>query len=607
MMNLKRLSLTVALSALIAGCAMPPMQSPDVVDRSGNTNTQQSGMQMPVESLIDQANSAPPIQSAQLKLEAAKQLIARGEEDHALSLLDGIDTDILPPALRFDILSLQTQRAIQANDAERALSYLAYMPSLSTLPEEDVLLSEQLYADAFNLNGQALEEAKILIESTRYVHDEAQLQAYHDQIWAALQQLNNQELYQELQQPNNDYILQGWLELAQSARQVIDVRTSETNIDNWLAVWQAHPAAQIMPQDLITGGSANIENVARIGILLPQSGALENAGSAITEGILKAQANAQANGFTPEIVFIDSAPLNTAEEILSAVTNQGLEMIIGPLDKDKVNALANYNELPLPFLALNYADTSAFNLYQFGLSAEDEARDAATTAINAGKYSALVIAPDSDWGRRAHTAFTNTFTELGGSVADSLLFDSSKLSQQIPQLLRVDIGRLRANEARRRKKQSYSFANVRRNDADVILLAARPQDARLIKPFLKFYFANNIPVYATSQVYGGSPDPKADIDLNGVMFGDIPWILSPPSALQRSIASTKNNTQTRYGRLYALGADAYNLYPYLQELSMTPGAQLNGETGQLSVNSNNKVMRHLQWAVFKQGIPVLME
>lgn len=40
---------------------------------------------------------------------------------------------------------------------------------------------------------------------------------------------------------------------------------------------------------------------------------------------------------------------------------------------------------------------------------------------------------------------------------------------------------------------------------------------------------------------------------------------------------------------------------------MTPGAQLNGETGQLSVNSNNKVMRHLQWAVFKQGIPVLME
>lgn len=606
-MNLKRLSLSVALSTLIVGCAMPPMQSPDVIDRNGNRNTQQTGSQLSVESLISQANSAQPIQAAQLKLAAAQQLIARSEEDRALSLLDGIDTDILPPALRFDILSLQTQRAIQANDAERALSYLAYMPSLSTLPEEDVLLSEQLYADAFNLNGQALEEAKILIESTRYVHDEAELQAYHNQIWAALQQLNSQELYQELQQPNNDYTLQGWLELAQAARQVIDVRTSETNIDNWLAVWQAHPAAQIMPQDLMSGGSTAIDNIARIGVLLPQSGPLQDAGNAISEGIQKAQANTQANGYTPELVFIDSAPLTTADEILSAVTNRGLEMIIGPLDKDKVNSLANYSELPLPFLALNYADTNAYNLYQFGLSAEDEARDAATTAINAGKYSALIITPDSDWGHRASIAFSNTFTELGGSVADSLLFDSNKLSQQIPELLHVNIGRLRANEERRRKKQSYSFANVRRQDADVILLAARPQDARLIKPFLKFYFANNIPVYATSQVYSGSPDTKSDIDLNGIMFGDIPWVLSPPSPLQQSIARSKNDTRTRYGRLYALGADAYNLYPYLQELSMTPGAQLAGETGQLSVSANNNVMRHLQWAVFKQGIPVLME
>jgi outer membrane PBP1 activator LpoA protein len=607
MMNFKRLSLTVALAGIVAGCSMPPMKGPQVVDRNAS-NTQVAATQTESpEALLAKASKAQPIEAAQYKLAAARRMIELGDEDRAKSLLADIDTSILPPALRFDILSLQTRQAIDDNDPDQALSYLAYMPALSTLPEEDVLLSEQLYAEAFNLNGQALDQAKTLIESTRYVHDEAELQDYHNRIWAALQQVSSPSLQQAIQGGNNDYTLQGWLELAQAARQIIDVSSSTTNIENWLAVWQAHPAAQIMPQDLLRGGSENLTNVGRIAVMLPSNGNLARAAKALRIGIERAHQAASQVGMVPELVFIDSSALNSAEEMISAAQNQGAQMVIGPLDKTKVSALAQNNQLPLPFLALNYVDQSGFNLFQFGLSAEDEARDAATTAYLDGKFSALVMVPNTDWGRRAEQAFTDSFTRLGGTVVDSLQFETAKLSNQIPQILQVDTRRLRANDLRRRQKKSYSFANIRRNDADVILMAADPQDARLIKPFLKYYFADNIPVYATSLVYSGAPNAKLDVDLNGLRFGDIPWMLESPSPLQRSIASQYGDARTRYGRLYAMGVDAFNLYPYLQQLSMTSGAQFQGQTGNLSLSPDNRVQRHMTWAIFSAGVPKLLD
>jgi outer membrane PBP1 activator LpoA protein len=146
MMNFKRLSLTVALAGIVAGCSMPPMKGPQVVDRNAS-NTQVAATQTESpDALLAKASKAQPIEAAQYKLAAARRMIELGDEDRAKSLLADIDTSILPPALRFDILSLQTRQAIDDNDPDQALSYLAYMPALSTLPEEDVLLSEQLYA-----------------------------------------------------------------------------------------------------------------------------------------------------------------------------------------------------------------------------------------------------------------------------------------------------------------------------------------------------------------------------------------------------------------------------------------------------------------------------
>ncbi|SIT09344.1 hypothetical protein SAMN05421760_11453 [Neptunomonas antarctica] len=603
-MILKRLSLTVALTSFIAGCAMPPISPPLVISSQSSTAYQD----IDIDSLLTQARQSTPIRAAELKLQAAQILADQGEPERAADILKDIDTSTLPPTLQFNVIRLQTQQALENNDGQQALSYLAYMPSLSTLPEGDALLSEQLYADAYSLNGQPLNEAKILIEGTNYIQDPEKLQMLHDRIWQALQSTNNADLYTALQQPNNNYLLQGWLELALAARSIADVTTQTNNIENWLNLWQLHPAAQLMPGTVASPQSAELINVARIGILLPSSGALASAAKAIQDGIMTAHYAQQNTGSSaPELIFIDSSLYTSADEILQSVVDKNLQLVIGPLDKDKVNSLSQYGSLPIPFLALNYIDENAENLYQFGLSAEDEARDAATQAINAGKRMALILTPDTDWGKRSETAFADTFTQLGGSVVERKTFIKDSLNQDIAELLKTDESKNRAKSLRRVTGLNFEFEERRRQDADVILLSARPQDARLIKPILSYYFAGDLPIYATSQVFSGEIDPASDLDLNGIMFGDIPWVLSPPSPNRLSLSAIRDNTDTRFGRLYALGIDAYNLYPYLQQLSAAQGAILQGETGQLSLTQNNKIHRHLQWAVFDNGTPRIIE
>jgi hypothetical protein len=605
MMNFKRLSLTVLLTGLIAGCAMPRMPPPVVIN-SGAAPTQ-SAQQSGVELLLSQARAASPIQAAQLKLQAAEILVSQGDAAGAARLLSDIDTRNLPPSLQFDIIRIQTQQALADNNPQQALSYLAYMPSINSLPADDVLTSEQLYADAYIQSGNPFEAARVLIDSANSAQQPEQRQALHNQIWKALSQISNEDLRTALIQPNNNYTQQGWLELALASRSIADLKTQTNNIENWLNLWEAHPAAQLMPYDLIAVKNAELIEAARIGILLPSSGPLASAAAAIQEGIMTAHYAAQGSGNAPQLEFIDSSQLHSAEEIVQVANAKGLQLILGPLDKQQVTQLSLYPSLPIPFLALNYIDQSAANLFQYGLSPEDEARDAATQAFNQGKRRALIFVTNSDWGARAEQAFSDTFTSLGGTVIARTSIDQNSLNANIASILKANESSERAKQLKRVTGLNFEFEERRRQDADCILLAVRPQEGRLIKPTLAFYYASNIPVYATSQIYSGSPNSIADTDLNGIMFGDIPWVLSPPSSSRTALEQAKSDTGTRFGRLYAMGIDAYLLHPYLQQLGGAQGARIDGETGQLSIDSNNKVQRHLQWAVFKNGVPQLTE
>ena len=71
------------------------------------------------------------------------------------------------------------------------------------------------------------------------------------------------------------------------------------------------------------------------------------------------------------------------------------------------------------------------------------------------------------------------------------------------------------------------FEPRRRQDIDIVFMAAFPAGARQLMPQLAFHHGADLPVHATSHVWSGVPDPANDRDLDGVVFGDMPWLAAP--------------------------------------------------------------------------------
>lgn len=98
--------------------------------------------------------------------------------------------------------------------------------------------------------------------------------------------------------------------------------------------------------------------------------------------------------------------------------------------------------------------------------------------------------------------------------------------------------------------------------------------------------------------------------MNGIVFCDMPWVLENGSHwehLQRAIDAHWPGQATRYGRLYALGIDAFRVIPYISELGGGMFGSYHGVTGNLSMDSSGQISRTLRCARFQQGLPVLLE
>ena len=107
----------------------------------------------------------------------------------------------------------------------------------------------------------------------------------------------------------------------------------------------------------------------------------------------------------------------------------------------------------------------------------------------------------------------------------------------------------------------------------------------------------------------GGINSAADRDLDGVVFGDIPWVLSNDTehaSLRDRMQKAWPESVATYTRLYAFGADAYTIIPHLERLRLHRFAEFQGQTGRLSIDDANRVNRQLIWARFTAGTPRLV-
>ena len=602
MTNFTRLPLWLLTASLLSACGTNTYQGQ-------NTGSRYNTSASP-ETLLQQANSAPTLQAANLRYQAASQLIAQGQRERAMTILNNINTQALPPTLAFDINRLRANYALSNNNTQQALKYLNIDSYSDPLPTPQSVELNQMRANIFEMQDQPAESARALIRSAAVTTDTQRKQELHDQIWQQLMQVPVAQLQSIISSGTNEYTEQGWFELALAIRgsQEIGAQSSGNEFAQWKQRWSDHPASALPPQQLKQQKAIAPQTINRIGLLLPMSGPLEKPAKAIADGFYAALYQAQQQGQpVPEVVSLNSEELNTPQAIFTRTQNLNLDLIVGPLSRDLVNQIAQQGPAPVPVLALNQVNPAAYSPFQLDLASEQEAALVAEKAWQDGKRRVLTITPDVEWARNLQAVFKSRFEALGGQVSDALFYNmQNDLSRQITDLLLTTESSARAKQLRRAKGRSYKYEEHPREDADAILMVAMPQDARQIKAMLAYHYAGDIPVYATSHLYTGKPNAVRDIDLNGIIFCDLPWTLEPASPIHQAINNSRNDGDSRFGRLYAMGADAFTLAPYLQPLSQTPGAYLNGETGSLSLDANNHIVRHLPWAKFENGVPVLM-
>jgi outer membrane PBP1 activator LpoA protein len=347
---------------------------------------------------------------------------------------------------------------------------------------------------------------------------------------------------------------------------------------------------------------------AQIALLLPLSGRQEAAGVAVREGFLCAYFQQKDSAQRPRVRVYDIADREIGGAYLHAI-DDGAQFIVGPLTKDEVAGIAAIADGRVPVLTLNYLAEGTVvpqDFYQFALAPEDEARQVARRVIADGRPRGVALAPTGEWGTRVLNAFAAELGALGGELIARGIYDSSAndYSPEILQLLRLSDSRERHARLVAMLGSKLEFEPRRRGDIDFIFVVGQPAQGRLIRPQLKFYYAGDIPMYATSDVF--EPDETANIDLDGVTFPDMPWmILSTPAAgeLRASTQQVWPSSANRRGRLYAFGYDAYQLIPALRNHMLGATTILAGMTGQLTIDAQGHIHRELDWAQIRNGKP----
>lgn len=319
-------------------------------------------------------------------------------------------------------------------------------------------------------------------------------------------------------------------------------------------------------------------------------------------------ANTEANIDNTEVATPTNAQANTQADVQASTG----DALAAPQDDDTHPNGA----LPLPTLALNYANlandsansehSGSRDLFQFGLAGEDEAIQIAHLAWQEGRRNVLILAPAGSWGERITEAFEQHWLALGGHIGEKRLYPRrTDYSPDIRAILNVDDSRKRFKAVREALGEPIDFEPRRRQDIDWVFMVSLPKQGRLIKPTLAFNFAGDLPVYATSHVYTGQQNTTKDRDLNNIRFCDLPWVLAP-----NDIANTVSKAvpkQGVYSRLYALGVDAYRVLPRLPQLQRYPSSKLYGSTGELMLDTNQRIRRSGVCARFAAGKPRLIQ
>ena len=568
-----RLFTALCLAALLAACASSPSSSLGELPRTPDASLEQ---------LLQQASQTQnPEKAALLRLSAADLAMRQKNDQRAAQILAQVPLDQLKPAQQVFATTLAAELAMNRNDPKAALAALNH-PSVSRigeLPNDLQVRTHTVHARALEADGQTLAAARERAAMSPILTGDA-ANSNNEAIWTLVAALP----VDQLRAQSND-VMGGWMSLALAVKSAGTLQDQQNAIDQWRAQNPNHPASIQLPAPLIKLKELASQPLTKIAVLLPQDGQLAAVGKALRDGFMAAHYQAQQAGANPpSIQFYDSSRLTSLDDFYRTAQADGVQLVVGPLEKSLVKQLNARPQLPITTLALNYSDGAQgpAQLFQFGLAAEDEAREVARRARADGLTRAGAMVPKGEWGERVLNAFRQEWVAHGGSIVGIEYIDKPvALAQQVGDLVQL----------RKSAGEPMQF----------LFLAATPQQAQQIKPTLNYQYAGDLPVYATSHVFSASGNQDQYKDMNGVRFCETPWLLEPGNPLRQQVAAQWPQAGSSLGRLYAMGVDAYTLTSRLGQLKALPDSRIDGLSGSLSMSPSQHVERQLPWAEFVNG------
>lgn len=620
-----RISIAIIVITLSACGGMAPIASPNPIPLPRADNSRlPSGVE--VGRANDLLNRGQRREAAKAYFNAAqiysspdKERLILQAAELAVMISDSALTQIYLSALgkQLNAQNLVRYRYIQG---QLAILDAQHKEALRLLPKRMRGIPDALQYKIFNARMHAAQSSgdpimlatELVLQESR-LKERHQVKLNHDRIWNQINRLSEVKLDKARSSVPHP-ILRGWLDLNYLKRiSSSDSVQLNRNITRWQRNFSRHPANERaskmirnitvtpyrpsrtiskpvkpipapIPQPVIV--TKPIESrkaiinratpplpasIKRIAAILPLTGSLGSVGQSLLNGIKKAQRDHAPN---IQIKTYDSNSDNIHAVYRKAISNGNIDFVIGPFSKTKIAELSRVGSLPVNTLSLNYVGglKTPTGLYQFGLLPEDETTQVAQKMLNKGHKNIAIVVPDSIWGRRLRNSFGNTFTRGGGKA-----------------IITINYSKNSARYGDIRKALLKKKGNI-----DAIFLAASPSQARGIQPLLFESKLKTIPVYSTSHIYSGLANQYQNVNLEGITYTEIPWILE---------VSKKGLPQdSKFPRLRALGMDALMVAKGMSTIK--GGSALNGRTGRIQVNRDGSLHRQLKWAKFNGGSPV---
>ncbi len=605
-----QLATTILLIALLglSGCRTSPRAPTEIPSQevSAEQAFARRDFVLAARTWQQQAIETTPERAASYRVRAADAWLLADQPDPATDLLKWISPDELDADDRSRLELVLADLALRQERPQEAKAHLsraqAQLPSSSRSRFDT--LTARAAAELDRPAMQDISRAAMLSDSMGTYNPLTALD-----LLESLENVPSGELALRADNPRADQQLTGWLDLALVIRQnLVHPDGVEESIRSWKARNPHHPVSEAEGLDLWLRYRQQFTPPGKVAVLLPESGRMSAAAAAIRDGLMSAFLN---NPGGSEIMFFATSdqPESAISAYFSAL-DSGAKWIIGPLQKESIEAILALAGLSTPVLALNDLPAGFLpppglegHIFGISLSQEKEAASIARHAIERGYQRAVVLTPETDWGERMASAFQADFLQEDQQIIAAARFREAEnnYSPVIERILKIDESKARKAQLENTLQIPLEYEAVRRNDIDVIFLAASSEQARLIRPQLRFHDAGDIPVYSSGRVYSGQPNPTFNQDLNGIRFAITPWQLEHTEA--EDMPELDSIRGGNFASLFAVGHDAWNVLPWLDLMNKDPDFSFTGYSGSYESSRGTNLAREPDWAVFRRGRP----